>query len=118
MEKIQVTCGKCSGTGNLTEYKHIAGGICFACNGVGYFERTLKQIEAKNKRKQQNAEQKLNETNEHRKESAERLYTFIEAVKDNQVFINLMSQCLNNTYYEQHAINAMKCMIGRGLYNG
>lgn len=33
--KTQVTCGKCSGTGKLSEYSHIAKGDCFACSGVG-----------------------------------------------------------------------------------
>lgn len=28
-------CGKCGGTGNLPYYRHVASGVCFACNGKG-----------------------------------------------------------------------------------
>jgi RecJ-like exonuclease len=28
-------CGKCSGTGKIESFSHIAGGICFWCKGTG-----------------------------------------------------------------------------------
>ena len=30
-----MTCGKCNGKGHLKTYTHIAGGVCFECNGSG-----------------------------------------------------------------------------------
>jgi RecJ-like exonuclease len=29
------TCGKCSGTGHINAFSHIAGGVCFMCGGTG-----------------------------------------------------------------------------------
>ena len=40
VEKIR--CTKCMGKGRITAYSHIIGGICFACNGKGYFTRKVK----------------------------------------------------------------------------
>ena len=31
-----VPCGKCRGTGHIPEFRHIAGGNCFDCDGWGY----------------------------------------------------------------------------------
>jgi len=28
-------CPKCHGNGKLYEYRHVSGGVCFACNGTG-----------------------------------------------------------------------------------
>ena len=28
-------CGKCGGKGSISEYGHVAGGVCFSCNGKG-----------------------------------------------------------------------------------
>lgn len=28
-------CVPCGGTGRIYKYKHIAGGLCFSCNGTG-----------------------------------------------------------------------------------
>lgn len=29
------TCPKCGGKGTLDHYRHVAGGVCFHCNGSG-----------------------------------------------------------------------------------
>lgn len=29
-------CPRCAGAGNIFAFKHVAGGVCFACNGEGY----------------------------------------------------------------------------------
>lgn len=29
------TCPRCNGKGNITYYGHIAGGVCFKCEGLG-----------------------------------------------------------------------------------
>lgn len=39
MKKV---CNKCEGTGSVS-FKHIKGGICFRCNGRGYFTQTAAQ---------------------------------------------------------------------------
>lgn len=41
---LKVNCSKCDGKGKLLEYMGIQGGICFRCNGKGYF--TLSEKEA------------------------------------------------------------------------
>lgn len=28
-------CRKCGGTGHLSHYRHVANGVCFACDGSG-----------------------------------------------------------------------------------
>lgn len=28
-------CGRCRGTGHIHEFRHVAGGDCFACDGTG-----------------------------------------------------------------------------------
>ena len=35
MTKTTTNCGKCKGTGRLSEYAHIAEGVCFRCQGSG-----------------------------------------------------------------------------------
>lgn len=30
------SCDRCGGRGDIQEYKHILGGMCFKCNGKGY----------------------------------------------------------------------------------
>jgi RecJ-like exonuclease len=32
----KVTCSKCSGTGRLACFSHVAAGVCFACDGAGF----------------------------------------------------------------------------------
>lgn len=32
-------CPKCAGTGYIREYNHVAGGVCFLCNGKGTVDR-------------------------------------------------------------------------------
>ena len=34
--KRQYDCARCSGRGLLRQYKHVAGGVCFNCNGEGF----------------------------------------------------------------------------------
>lgn len=34
--KRQYDCARCSGRGVLRQYKHVAGGVCFNCNGEGF----------------------------------------------------------------------------------
>jgi vacuolar-type H+-ATPase subunit I/STV1 len=117
MDKIKIPCGKCNGKGMLPEYRHIQAGVCFACRGIGYFEYTLKQIEQKNRKAQEKAEKQLQEREQKQKEYAEKLYTFIETMKNHPVFIDCMKNCTNEKYYEQHVYNTMRYMITRGLYN-
>ena len=33
---VKVDCLKCSGTGNIQVFSHVAGGVCFACEGAGF----------------------------------------------------------------------------------
>ncbi len=33
--RIDHPCGRCRGTGHLPEFRHVAGGDCFACEGTG-----------------------------------------------------------------------------------
>ena len=114
MEKIKVVCGKCEGTGFLSEYKVISRGRCFACNGVGYHEYTQKQLDAKEKRKQKKEDEARLKLEWIPKR--EPISAFIENVKDNPIFIKLMENCPSERYYEMHANNARKCMIARGQY--
>ena len=39
---VKVLCGKCGGSGRLSCYAHVDGGICFKCEGVGHFTKSLK----------------------------------------------------------------------------
>lgn len=34
-ERLVRPCGKCGGAGRLRCYSHIAGGLCFRCEGTG-----------------------------------------------------------------------------------
>lgn len=34
--KAKNECGKCGGRGYIKCYEHVAGGVCFNCNGSGY----------------------------------------------------------------------------------
>lgn len=40
------TCSRCSGTGNLPQFRHVVGGICFRCWGCGVDPRTATQLRA------------------------------------------------------------------------
>jgi RecJ-like exonuclease len=40
-------CTKCMGKGHIRAYDHVAGGICFTCNGKGYIETKTKPVESK-----------------------------------------------------------------------
>src|SRR5574337_1063374 len=31
-------CPKCGGMGELPQYSHVEGGVCFLCNGTGFLE--------------------------------------------------------------------------------
>lgn len=115
-EKIKRTCGKCNGEGYIKCYNHIAGGVCFACNGRGYFETTLKAKERNDARKKKLALERLEQYEIARREYNNKLYTFIEAVKDHPIFIELMKQCPSDNYYEQHASNALRYMTAKGYY--
>lgn len=33
------TCERCGGAGAISAYQHIAGGVCYECNGTGYSEQ-------------------------------------------------------------------------------
>lgn len=33
---VKVDCLKCSGTGKIQVFSHVANGICFACEGIGF----------------------------------------------------------------------------------
>lgn len=39
-------CPKCSGTGYIECYSHVARGVCFACNGRGYVASNSKTIKS------------------------------------------------------------------------
>lgn len=30
------SCGRCGGTGVISQYRRVNGGVCFKCNGQGY----------------------------------------------------------------------------------
>lgn len=34
--QVKNECGKCGGRGHIKGYEHIAGGVCFQCDGTGY----------------------------------------------------------------------------------
>ena len=36
-------CPKCGGTGGIDYYPHVEGGICFKCNGSGYYPHSWKE---------------------------------------------------------------------------
>ena len=40
IEKVE--CGKCDGSGVIKAYNHIKRGICFACDGKGFYTRLKK----------------------------------------------------------------------------
>jgi len=40
------TCSRCSGSGNLPQFRHVVGGICFRCWGCGVDPRTATQLRA------------------------------------------------------------------------
>lgn len=42
-DTIRKACGKCGGQGVLNAFRHIAGGRCYSCKGVGYFETTKRR---------------------------------------------------------------------------
>lgn len=35
----KVTCSRCNGTGYLSQYAHVEGGICFKCRGAKFSKR-------------------------------------------------------------------------------
>ncbi len=37
-------CDRCGGSGNIKDYKHIQGGICFKCNGNWYTNKEIFKI--------------------------------------------------------------------------
>jgi hypothetical protein len=115
---IKINCGKCEGKGILPEYRHIAGGTCFACKGRGIFTYTLKQYEKKQEKKRIEAEKRLIVQQQKQKEHAELLYTFVMEYKNHPEFIRCMADCpdvTNELYYEMHLNNTMRFMKSRGL---
>lgn len=36
MRVLENSCPKCGGTGYIREFSHVAGGVCFYCNGKGH----------------------------------------------------------------------------------
>lgn len=42
---IKATCHKCGGRGRIQGFGHVAGGICFTCQGKGFImvKRTVKE---------------------------------------------------------------------------
>lgn len=39
-------CPRCQGSGRLAQFKHVANGDCFACNGTGVDRRNREAFEA------------------------------------------------------------------------
>ena len=39
---VKVPCGRCGGTGYLSPFAHIDGGVCFECRGGKYFVKTVR----------------------------------------------------------------------------
>jgi len=43
---FKVTCTKCNGTGIVQCYMHHDGGVCYDCQGVGFYMRKTKPVES------------------------------------------------------------------------
>jgi len=50
-----VTCNRCGGGQIIPNYKHVAGGVCFECNGAGTVEVSTASLKSQASRREASA---------------------------------------------------------------
>ena len=56
-------CSRCGGSGYIPKWSHIAGGVCFKCNGRGSTQPlSIEQIRHRNRIKEQQRKERLQNT--------------------------------------------------------
>ncbi len=113
MNKIKKACGKCGGTGFLSQYRAISGGTCFPCYGKGYYmttEKTIKEKERREKKKDEKAKT-IREWNEGKYE------TFLSEFENDKDFNKRMKGMNPREEGYQLGFNIMQCFEAWGRFN-
>ena len=127
---VTYRCVWCEGTGIRPQYMHVAGGVCFYCNGAGFRIREVKEytkeyaakLEAKHKAKQ--------EAEEAEAQAIRDAWKPLEIVKERMSFFNfgetigIVINAKNGRPVKRsdegsdwlYDANASKCLAKRGYY--